>query len=112
VEDWRSVVTAMVRACRAGGVIAISTPNPRWAAPLWALERMKLKMPEGPHHFVPAGAIVSALRESGCRLRQSQTHLVLPANLAGLGGRVSKLAERLPLLRGLGVIQMIVAEKT
>ena len=111
VADWRAVIDAMVSACRVGGVIAITTPNPRWALPLWVLEKTKLKMPEGPHCFVPGRMIARELSERGCAVSRHTTHLILPLSFAGMGPRISRIAERTPLLRGLGVIQMIVAEK-
>jgi 2-polyprenyl-3-methyl-5-hydroxy-6-metoxy-1,4-benzoquinol methylase len=111
VADWRTVLDAMVGACHVGGVIAITTPNPRWAIPLWILERTKLKMPEGPHCFVNGRAIARELADRYCDVRQVSSHLLVPLRLRRLGPRISKWAERAPVLRGLGVIQMIVAEK-
>jgi 2-polyprenyl-3-methyl-5-hydroxy-6-metoxy-1,4-benzoquinol methylase len=111
VDDWPAVVEMMVMSCRSGGLIAICTPNPRWAAALWVLEKVKLKMPEGPHHFVPIRAVAAALRERGCEIVQFGTHLILPVHLGGVGPKVSELCEHLPIIRGLGVIQLVVARK-
>jgi 2-polyprenyl-3-methyl-5-hydroxy-6-metoxy-1,4-benzoquinol methylase len=109
VEDWSAAVTAMVRAAAGGAVIVITTPNPRWAAPLWALERLRLKMPEGPHRFVAATHIARRLDQLGCTDVQRRTHLLVPARLGGLGPALSRVAERLPGLRRLGVIQCVAA---
>jgi 2-polyprenyl-3-methyl-5-hydroxy-6-metoxy-1,4-benzoquinol methylase len=111
VSSWELVVSAMVKACREDGIIAISTPNPHWAAPLWILEKLKLKMPEGPHRFVKARKIARQLETNGCSVLEQRTHLVLPIDLAGLGPRISSTTEQMPILRGLGVIQMIIAAK-
>ena len=111
VQDWHAAVDAMVRACRRGGVIAISTPNPIWTFPLWVLEKVKLKMPEGPHQFVSRQAIASHMRRLGCEVQRTSTHLTIPLELAGIGPRFSSWCEAFPLLRSLGVIQMIVATR-
>ncbi|MHC5002075.1 MAG: class I SAM-dependent methyltransferase [Planctomycetota bacterium] len=111
VPDWRGVVRAAVAACRPGGRIVLTTPNPAWATPLWILERLRLKMPEGPHRYVSRRAIADALRDEGCRIIASGTHLLVPARAAGLGPRLSAAAERLPVLRALGVIQLVAAER-
>lgn len=111
VPQWRDVVRAMVAACRAGGIIAISTPNPLWALLLWILEHLKLKMPEGPHRFVAARAIAQELAARGCRVESIATHLILPMKLGGLGPRISNWARAAPVFRRLGVIQMIVATR-
>jgi 2-polyprenyl-3-methyl-5-hydroxy-6-metoxy-1,4-benzoquinol methylase len=111
VADWPTVVGSMVQACRKGGAIAISTPNPRWALPLWVLEKLRWKMPEGPHRFVRARAIAARLDELGCQRAQMATALLLPVHLGGVGPRLSKWAEHAPILRHWGVIQMVTARK-
>ncbi|MHC4991639.1 MAG: class I SAM-dependent methyltransferase, partial [Planctomycetota bacterium] len=111
VPDWRAVVAAIAQACTPGGRIVITTPSPRWAMPLWILETLRLKMPEGPHEFVPVRSIAAALEEDGCIIAHCGTHLLLPASLLGTGPRLSRVAERAPILRGLGVIQLVVADR-
>ena len=111
VPDWPAVARAMVGACSPGGLIVIATPSPGWAIPLWLLEKARLKMPEGPHLFVPGRAIAALLDGEGCVIRRQGTHLLVPADLAGLGEILSRWAERAPVLRHAGVIQLIVAHK-
>jgi 2-polyprenyl-6-hydroxyphenyl methylase/3-demethylubiquinone-9 3-methyltransferase len=111
VPDWRAVAAALVGACAPGGTIVVTTPNPRWAVPLWVLEKLRLKMPEGPHAFVPRRAIAAHLEASGAEVIHASTALLVPARLLGLGPLVSRLAARAPVLRGLGVIQLVVARR-
>lgn len=108
VDDWRSALSAMVQACRPQGVVAITTPNPGWAPVLWMLEKLGLKMPEGPHRFIPASAIAHHLRELGVTITTMNTHALLPTHLGGIGPAVSNLASRAPILRRCGVIQLVV----
>lgn len=112
VEDWRAVVGAIAAACAPGkGVIVILTPNPLWALPLWILEKLRLKMPEGPHRYVHRKAIARELDLRGCRVFYCGTSLLCPARLLGLGSLISGFAEQTPLLDRLGVIQCVVAGK-
>jgi 2-polyprenyl-3-methyl-5-hydroxy-6-metoxy-1,4-benzoquinol methylase len=110
VADWQAVADALIGATAPGGTIVITTPNPRWALPLWVLEKVHLKMPEGPHHFVGIGAIVGRLCHRGCLVQHAGTHQLLPTRLGGLGPALSRRAEGIPVLRSLGVIQLIVAQ--
>lgn len=111
VDDWRAAVSAMVAACAPGGLIVVATPNPMWTLPLWILEKLRLKMPEGPHRFVRTRDIAEHLRSLGCTVTACETHLLLPLELAGLGPAMSGIAQRLPLTNRLGVIQMVVARR-
>ncbi len=110
--NWPAVVDALAAACRAGGLVALTTPNPRWAPLLWLLEKLRLKMREGPHRYVDASAVAGRLRALGFSIREASTHLLLPARLAGLGPLLSRAAARVPVLRRLGVIQLVVAERS
>ncbi len=111
VADWPAVIDALTEACRDNGLLVLTTPNPVWALPLWVLEKLRLKMPEGPHRYVAAAALTRRLRERGFSIRRNETHLLLPARLLGLGPRLSRWAARLPILRRLGVIQLVVASR-
>ncbi|MHC4910714.1 MAG: class I SAM-dependent methyltransferase, partial [Planctomycetota bacterium] len=93
VPDWRTAVAAAVRACRPGGRIVLTTPNPLWALPLWVLEKLRLKMPEGPHRFVGRHAIARALSAGGAEVRHVGTYQLVPARLLGLGPALSRVAE-------------------
>jgi 2-polyprenyl-3-methyl-5-hydroxy-6-metoxy-1,4-benzoquinol methylase len=110
-DEWRAAVTAMVEVCRPGGVIALSTPNPTWALPLWVLEKARLKMPEGPHRFVRARHVSAHLRNLGCVQASCRTHLLLPMHLRGAGPALNRIAARVPMLDRLGVIQIITARR-
>ncbi len=111
VPDWPAVIDALAEACRDDGVIVLTTPNPAWALPLWVLEKLRLKMAEGPHRYVAAGALARRLRERGFLIRRNETHLLIPARLLGLGARLSRWGVTLPILRRLGVIQLVVASR-
>jgi hypothetical protein len=101
----------MAQACAPGGIIVIATPSPKWAAVLWVLERLKLKMPEGPHLFVAIRDVARHLSDCGCHVERMGTHLIIPASFGGLGPRLSRWAARRPGLCHLGVIQCVVARR-
>jgi hypothetical protein len=75
------------------------------------LEKLRLKMAEGPHRYVAAGPICRRLETLRFSIERGTTHLLLPARLLGAGPGLSRACARLPLLRRLGVIQLVVAVK-
>lgn len=112
VADWRVVVDTLAAACGEGGILVLTTPSPLWAAPLWVLEKLHLKMPEGPHRYVARRAVAARLRQRGMQVLRVETHGVIPAGLMGLGPLVSRVAARLPGLSRCGVIQLVVATRS
>lgn len=111
VPDWRAAVRSIAGACGPGGTIVLATPNPAWAAPLFLLEKLRLKMPEGPHVFVHRRRIADELLAAGCRILECGTLLAVPMKLGGVGPWLSRRAAGTPGFRGLGVIQVITARK-
>ena len=111
VSDWRATVQSMVEALAPRGRLVLTTPNPRWAGPLWLLEKLRLKMPEGPHHFVASRPIASLLAQLGCTILHRGTYLLVPTELGGLGPKVSWAAAQMPIVRSCGVIQLVVARR-
>jgi 2-polyprenyl-3-methyl-5-hydroxy-6-metoxy-1,4-benzoquinol methylase len=109
--DWKQLIQTASDASLPGAIIVFTTPNPLWAFPLWMLEKLRLKMPEGWHRYVHRRDFADELRERGCEVARTGTLLMIPAGLFRLGPALSGAAAKLPLLRGLGVIQYVVARK-
>jgi SAM-dependent methyltransferase len=59
VADWRAVVDAMVSACRVGGVVAITTPNPRWAFAAVGIGEDEVEDARGPPLLCVSGRLIA-----------------------------------------------------
>lgn len=92
------------RVLRPGGTLAAVTPNGNLAWLLEALERLRLKLPEGPHRFLTHADLRAYLPRS-VDIEEHQPFLAFPAGPAWL---VDIAESVLPF----GLFQCLVAKKT
>lgn len=90
VQDVRAALAAPKAVLVSGGHFLVSTSNPMWALPLWLLEKLRLKMPEGPHRWVALPEIRRILDQNGFTIDQSGYRTLIPARIP----LVSTLANR------------------
>jgi ubiquinone/menaquinone biosynthesis C-methylase UbiE len=66
VHSPDAVLGEISRVLAPGGVAFVTTPNPLWAPIQWTAEKLRLKVPEGPHRYV----FLPALARELARVRQ------------------------------------------
>jgi ubiquinone/menaquinone biosynthesis C-methylase UbiE len=109
VSDVDAVVKETTRVLADAGLWLAVTPNGDWRILLDLAERLRMKLPEGPHRFLTRRELHSAVR-THLTILDAATFLVLPAGSYGL----ARWTDRLSLARqmGAGFFQYIVASKT
>jgi phosphatidylethanolamine/phosphatidyl-N-methylethanolamine N-methyltransferase len=78
VPEPRGVVSQVARLLRPGGRFLAVTPNGDVAGLLDWLERLRLKLPEGPHRFLPPDEL-AGIGGGAFRVLQHRRFLALPA---------------------------------
>ena len=91
--------------------VVITTINPVWDPIFMVLEKLKLKMPEGPHHFLFGSDIVNALELSGYNIKDKGAFLLLPLYIPFVSVLFNRYLSRLPFMGNLCVVQYIIAQK-
>jgi SAM-dependent methyltransferase len=90
VADVDAVLAEGARVLRTGGVLAAVTPNGNWRRWLDLAERLKMKIPEGPHTFLTTQALAQAVQQ-WFDVLEHRTFLVCPGGPAALSAAVDRL---------------------
>jgi len=101
-------VREAARILSTGGRLLVVTPNGDAARLLGLLERLRLKLPEGPHRFLTT-AELGHLAGPGWRLLEHRRFLAFPLGPAGLVERIDRL---LAGRRGRGLFQYLLLERS
>jgi len=111
VPDWRRAVSEAAEHVKPSGLLVLTTPNPLWAPALYVLEKLHLKMPEGPHRFIALTAIVEHLQHLGFVIVEEGNHLLVPRSLGAVTEWLNSNFRRVPGMAGFGLIQLAVASR-
>lgn len=104
----RDIMREQWRVLRPGGIVLAVTPNGAWRLLLDVAERLRLKLPEGPHRFLSPEELRAALPENAALVRH-ETLLTVPAGPAGLARLIDRVAGASALRWGF--FQFVVARK-
>lgn len=81
--------------CHRGTRVVLTCVNPLWAPVLHLAERLKMKMPEGDHRWLPKREIVRIARDQGFTLGSHRGRILLPKKVPVLSWLLNRLAERI-----------------
>ena len=93
------------------GKIVISTLNPLWGPAISLCDKLKLKMPEGPHYFVPLKKMTSMVTREGFKIETAGYRLLCPIAIPLLSDLLNNHIARWPLFSRFCFVQCIVASK-
>ena len=83
VEDLPAFIRHLALRVTPGATMIVSIANPRWEPVLLLAEKLKLKMPEGPHNRISISATESLFEKAGFAIRESGRRLLCPKKLPG-----------------------------
>lgn len=105
------VIQSLKRNSTSNTKIIITTANSLWEPLLIILEKLKLKMPEGPHQRISLKKIEALLKRNNFQILDKGYRLILPLYIPFLSNFINKHFYCIPLLRNLGLIVFIVCSK-
>ena len=94
LADIPGTFQALLGICHPGTRVVLTCVNPLWAPVLHLAERLKMKMPEGDHRWLPKREIVRIARDRGFTLAVHRGRILLPKRIPLLSSLLNRLAEK------------------
>lgn len=113
VEHLSDVKVAIGNICNimhCDSKLIITMANPLWEPLLLLLEKLQLKMPEGPHTRISSKHFRKILRNHNLRIVSEGRRLLIPKDIFILS-KLNDFFYKIPFLRSLGLIEWYVIEK-
>ena len=111
LEDIPSTIKSIAEISNKETSIVFTYANPLWEPILMLLEKVGLKMPEGPHYRIPFYKFKKILAANGLTTTERNWRLLLPANIPLLSNIINPFFYRIPLLKRLGMLEYIIIKK-
>ncbi len=103
LENVMSTLAALKKFSNEKTKIIISMINPSWEPIFMILEKLHLKMPEGPHARISIDSLKKNMEEAGFVLNSEGYRLIIPASIPVLS-LFNKYFYKMPLFRRLGAV--------
>lgn len=81
LESPQNLFGGIRKFCNPDTRVILTMANPAWEPILLVLEKLKLKMEEGPHHRISEAQLLNYAAERGFTLESSDRHLLFPARV-------------------------------
>ncbi|MBP2674651.1 MAG: methyltransferase domain family protein [Deltaproteobacteria bacterium] len=108
IPDVRAMFRSARKACHPGTRVIVTCVNPLWTPVLHLAERLRLKMPEGEHRWLPADELLRMAGQSGFDLAEYSGRILCPKKIPILARPINLAAERFPFLRPVCLTQVLV----
>jgi ubiquinone/menaquinone biosynthesis C-methylase UbiE len=108
LSDPGAMFRSARKACHAETRVIVTCVNPLWAPILHLAERLRLKMPEGEHRWLPAKELFGMSAAAGFDAVEYSGRILCPKEIPLLARPLNRAASLLPLLRPLCLTQVLV----
>ncbi len=112
LENIPSTVEALSKICSPHTKLIFTYANPLWEPILMLFEKLKMKMPEGPHYRIPFFKFKKILKKYGLVTIRRDWRLLIPAHIPFISALFNTIFYKIPLLRRLGELEFIVITKS
>lgn len=111
LADVRQTFARLARIADRKTKIIVTMINPLWEPILMAGEHMGKKMPEGPHNRMTYRELKHILNQLGLMVMKRAFYVFVPVFIPFISNPVNAVFNRFPLIRRLGLIEVIEIKK-
>jgi 2-polyprenyl-3-methyl-5-hydroxy-6-metoxy-1,4-benzoquinol methylase len=111
LENVSSAVQSLKPLCHNSTKIIFSYANPFWEPILWILEKLSLKMPEGPHYRIPFHKFKKILSNNDFDPIERGWRLLFPAYIPVFSRLINNYFFHIPILKRFGLLEYIIIKK-
>lgn len=105
LESPETLFGGLKKFCNPSTQVVLTMANPGWEPFLHVLEKLKLKMEEGPHHRISQKELLGHASREGFKLVSSDTRVLLPVFIPLVTPFFNDFLGKLPLLKKLTLIE-------
>jgi hypothetical protein len=111
LENIPAAINSIESLCSNRTKVIFSYANPLWEPILILLEKLSLKMPEGPHYRIPFHKLDRILSNGGFQIIQRGWRLLLPANIPLISNFFNRIFFHIPFFKRMGMLEYIIIHK-
>jgi len=111
LEQKPESIKRMGEIAKPGTILVASMANPLWEFFLLFLEKVGLKMQEGPHYRISLALFKALLGEAGFEIIREGRKMIIPLYIPLISNAANSLFERLPIAKDLCLIQYLICRK-
>ncbi len=108
IVDHRLLLQSLAHCINPDGKIVLSMANPLWEPILMLAEKLKMKMPEGPHHRISAKMLMKLANDVGLELLKKEERLLVPKYIPFISGFFNDYFGHLPFFKNLNFIEVFI----
>ena len=96
------------RVSKENTTIIISSPSYYWKLVLFVGEKLKMKMPEGDHKWIPPRTLRRIIKNNGFEIEDFGYRLIFPKKIPYVSKLLNSVFHKIPLIRNLGLVNYVV----
>jgi len=108
IENRTALFKDLQQYCGLDTRIIILMANPMWESLLLLLEKLNLKMPEGPHYRISYSDLKKELEELSFVVSEHAYRQLIPSYVKGLSDFINRYFYKIPVINKMGLSEFII----
>ena len=111
LENVNQMSESLTKIANSKTLIILTMINPLWEPALLIAEKLHMKMPEGPHHRLTFKELEKIFKKHHLYVLDLEYRIFIPKYLPFISDKINSTFFNIPLLRNLGLVQILTLKK-